>query len=639
MSRNIINQLKMKEKKSSSAAEKLSSGLKINQAADNASGLAISEKMRGQIRGLIEASNNIQDGVSYVQTADGALGDITEILQRIRTLSVQSSNDTNTDDDRKNIDAEVQQLKTQVDDIFGNTEFNKRKIWDLNSTDKMQIGTIPKQAVTMNSPYYQYYTITDTNKGAVPNYPGYTISVVGTDPNTSSTYGLKVSWKGYNGNNYSTNLINWNNVTGTNPSFDLADYVDTATYPELAGINYKVSYQVEETATLADIADSLNGVVISTSIQTSQSIVNSNANGDISMGVKIYYLAELASNQTMEAYDTTFIQPNISGSSNVTIPDYTLDPEDSTGIGFDFTMPNIGNVTANCDDIEYYSNDTSDAVENKWWQYVNNGATQYKSIIGYAPPVSGTGLNSILSCVETNDGHSITKDATGSGYIILRYSLKSDSAYSYGGNNSNQVGSMTFTISVSDNDTKDDIINKLNSNFNSTSIVDVFEGNSSTLQPSPATTTVYGATAKEHIIDVPVYKTINDLKIQSGANTNQIINITYDNLRTKDIGINNVNTLTQGTSSDAISVLDGAIKIVSKQRSTFGAYQNRFQYANDNAQNSSENLQSAESCIRDVDMAKEMLEYSKVNILEQAGLSILSQDIKSSQSILNILKA
>ncbi|MGE7307350.1 flagellin [Priestia megaterium] len=112
----------------SKTMEKLSSGMRINSAADDAAGLAISEKMRGQVRGLDQASRNAQDGISMIQTAEGGLNETHDILQRMRELSVQASNDTNTVDDRKEIQKEVEQLKSEVNRISDNTEFNTQKL-------------------------------------------------------------------------------------------------------------------------------------------------------------------------------------------------------------------------------------------------------------------------------------------------------------------------------------------------------------------------------------------------------------------------------------------------------------------------------------------------------------------------------
>jgi len=110
------------------STEKLSSGYKINRAGDNAAGLAISEKMRGQIRGLDQASTNAEDGISLIQTAEGALTETHSIIQRMRELAVQSASDTNTDDDRTQIQNEIDELTEEVDRIANTTEFNTKKL-------------------------------------------------------------------------------------------------------------------------------------------------------------------------------------------------------------------------------------------------------------------------------------------------------------------------------------------------------------------------------------------------------------------------------------------------------------------------------------------------------------------------------
>src|SRR6056297_3135014 len=126
----------------SKTLERLSSGLRINRAADDAAGLAISEKMRAQIRGLDQATRNAQDGISLIQTAEGALNETHSILQRMRELSVQAANDTYTSEDRQEIQKEVDQLTAEIDRISATTEFNKKKLLDgstsaLVSTDKL----------------------------------------------------------------------------------------------------------------------------------------------------------------------------------------------------------------------------------------------------------------------------------------------------------------------------------------------------------------------------------------------------------------------------------------------------------------------------------------------------------------------
>ncbi|MDD7178201.1 MAG: flagellar hook protein, partial [Lachnospiraceae bacterium] len=114
----------------SKSTEKLSSGYKINRAADDAAGLSISEKMRSQIRGLNKASDNAQDGISLIQTAEGALNESHSILQRMRELSVQAANGTETDDDREAVQDEISQLQEELTRISETTEFNTMKLLD-----------------------------------------------------------------------------------------------------------------------------------------------------------------------------------------------------------------------------------------------------------------------------------------------------------------------------------------------------------------------------------------------------------------------------------------------------------------------------------------------------------------------------
>ena len=125
---NANRNLGITSKKLSKSTEKLSSGYKINRAGDNAAGLAISEKMRGQIRGLDQASTNAEDGISLIQTAEGALTESHSLLQRLRELAVQAASDTNTEDDRNQIQNEVNELTEEVDRIANTTEFNTMKL-------------------------------------------------------------------------------------------------------------------------------------------------------------------------------------------------------------------------------------------------------------------------------------------------------------------------------------------------------------------------------------------------------------------------------------------------------------------------------------------------------------------------------
>ncbi|MBV4416557.1 flagellin [Clostridium tyrobutyricum] len=149
MANNALRNMNINSNNASKAMEKLSSGLRINRAGDDAAGLAISEKMRGQINGLNQASSNAQDSISLIQTAEGALNETHSILQRMRTLAVQSSNDTNTTTDRTAIQSEINQLTNEIDRIGNTTEFNTKKL--LNGEVKGVNAEVKGTAVINNN--------------------------------------------------------------------------------------------------------------------------------------------------------------------------------------------------------------------------------------------------------------------------------------------------------------------------------------------------------------------------------------------------------------------------------------------------------------------------------------------------------
>ena len=132
------------------SAEELSSGYKINRASDHAAGLTISEKMRSQIRGLNKASDNAQDGISLIQTAEGALSETHDILQRMNELATQAANDTNTTSDRNAVQDELNALTSEVNRIASTTQFNTQNLIDGNFTGKhLQVGALSGQAITL----------------------------------------------------------------------------------------------------------------------------------------------------------------------------------------------------------------------------------------------------------------------------------------------------------------------------------------------------------------------------------------------------------------------------------------------------------------------------------------------------------
>lgn len=195
---NTYRQLTVNDTNTAKNIEKLSSGLRINRAGDDAAGLAISEKMRGQIRGLDMATKNSQDGISLIQTAEGALNETQSILQRMRELSVQSSNDTNTDSDRGEIQKEMDQLVKEIDRISDTTEFNTKKLLNGN------LSGVENSAQSVAF---------DENNSAV-----FTAIAGTTNIANDQTYNVKIS--GYSSANGYT--VSWTAADGTTGSATVA---------------------------------------------------------------------------------------------------------------------------------------------------------------------------------------------------------------------------------------------------------------------------------------------------------------------------------------------------------------------------------------------------------------------------------
>ncbi|HWQ89285.1 MAG TPA: flagellin [Desulfitobacteriaceae bacterium] len=370
--------------------EKLSSGLRINRAGDDAAGLAISEKMRGQIRGLDQAARNSQDGISLIQTTEGALNETHSILQRMRELAVQSSNDTNTADDRAELQKEVGQLKEEIDRISNNTEFNTKKL--LN-------GDLDAHTFKAEEVY----------------------------------------------------------VASKTGAFTVA--INAATTPD--------------------------------SDPTTAGIVTA---------------------------DDTFVVKVTSYDASTDTYSYTITPE-STGV------------------------ESAEAT-----------LTAHGAAADTIPPVGGSmgGIQVDLDSTAIKVGDSFT--------LVTRQDVDATGSAS------------------------------------------------------------------------------NELKFQIGSNSNQTIGVGISAMDTSSLHVNNVDISTATGATAAISTIDSAIKNVSAERSKLGAVQNRLEHTINNLGASSENLTAAESRIRDVDMAKEMMNYQKNNILSQAATAMLAQANQQPQGVLQLLR-
>lgn len=628
----------------SRSAQKLSSGYRINSAADDAAGLSISEKMHQQIRGLDKASRNIDDGTSYVQVADAALAEVQSMLHRINELSIQASNDTNTAADRLAIDNEIQDLKQEINRIFDTTEFNTQKIWDTNGNNQVQIGTESVPAVT--SRYQntsQAFSISENNKWLIAS-SGYKVSATKED-------GIQVSWTGYDGNQYATTNIPWpsTDLAGTTLNIEVGNYLDTATYPALAnsGINFRLSYNISDVATMDDVVNAINGTSFSSStyVPTMANMTTSDGttrssyskNGiSVSFSSSINYTAQLAADRIFQLgyTDTAFIEPL------TTQPDNFNRPASDTGTwSAGFTLGTAAanplatsnfTGTATSYTTYYYgfvnepNNPDVPGTGRKYWWYHD----QYGN---HTPSHSPQGTGGTPQSVENaliNPGSSeypISSTQKG-GHIYVAYSLSG--SYSVPTGNFSSIGNLTMVLNVNPDTTLDDIKDLLAD----IETVDIY---------ASGLGTAYAGNQRVNTImlDKPVYQSEINLHIQTSDVAYDHIAINYRSLRLENLGLSDTNTKNREDAQKAIASSADALAIVSEQRSLFGAYQNRLEAAHAIAENTGENVQSAESRLRDTDMAEEMVRYSMADILTRAGEAVMAQSNSKLNQVVTLLQS
>nr|WP_307991080.1 flagellin [uncultured Niameybacter sp.] len=545
--------------------EKLSSGLRINRAGDDAAGLAISEKMRGQIRGLDQASRNAQDGISLIQTAEGALNETHSILQRMRELAVQSGNDTNTETDRKEIQKEIEQLTSEINRIGNTTQFNEKNLLNGDLSSKYVVNeAVTKPAETITQTLAKDGTV---NVGADP---------VTWSGNSSANFNIGITGTADNG-------LDWTNI-------------DTA-----------------ETNTITITRDTENGFSV-----------------DITA-------TDGTANTVTVAADAVAFDPNTNTYSY-----------NSQGISFSFKKEDLANwevgqnVTIDLNTVAGAGTSvtgTTSTVANK----------QDFSVTG----TNTTGLNASISNI-TISGSSLE----GLDNIDVRFDEAAGQLVVKLMNGTDALAEYTFSAAAGDtiNFEADGVKFDFTTAAASTGTDAVVSGN------FKLETEQKEVTLKPEVT-TPAETEDHSLKFQIGANKDQSMSVEINDIRANALGLtgkvgdtgfsanNNVTNGTNNTAEEAaldvtsqenannaIEVINQAINQVSSERSKLGAAQNRLEHTINNLGTSSENLTAAESRIRDVDMAKEMMEMSKNNILSQASQAMLAQANQAPQQVLQLLR-
>lgn len=663
---NANRQLKKTSYSSKKTTEKLSSGYRINRAADDAAGLSISEKMRAQIRGLDRGAANLQDGINYVQVADGALNEVHSILQRINELSVQSANGTNTEIDRKALNEEVQQLKAEIDHIFTSTSFNNIQIWSEESiTNSPYVsGSTQVQALKITTPSSQRITINNDNYDKI---------ACGSYKILADQQGVSLTWTDYAGQSHTTTKASWADLEANNYSLQIADYFDPADTSLFDGngnalFDFKVSFTVAEKATVDHMIVALNSTTMSCSPSaphtsnfedtTNTKVTTTGVSSGVTLNYSALYASRANANSSngevgydFEQGNDTFIEatPVTANNGNLigpTITDVNVAKSSTDTWTFKFQMEGIGEITATSKSVSYYSNDTSDDAKDLWWTYYtypNGKRVKVTRTISSSQQGNGT-LGSVMDCL-TGTRNSSTPGLLYSeglsdvgGKIYINFDLTPSTSYSYGDSKtSNSIGSLTLYIDVTQTDTEQTILDKINNALNDSAILDFYAPSTSKSYASVASSSANRSMAPEDVYSDSLSYGDVDVVIHNGANKDQNIAITYKSLRVGALGLTDTNLLTAQSSNDAIGAVYDALAIVSEQRSLFGAYQNRMEHSLAVNQNASENTSTAQSRIRDVDMTNAIVEHSKESILMQSAQAMLAQANKNPQYILSLL--
>ena len=479
------------------ATEKLSSGYKINRAADDAAGLTISEKMRKQIKGLDRASTNAEDGVSSVQTAEGALTEVHSMLQRMNELAVQASNGTNSESDRSAIQDEISQLTTEIDRVSETTKFNE------------------------------------------------TYLLKGDDASTKNVY-MNAHDAGLKG----TLDDGTKSATFTMDALNIGDKIT------IAGKEYSIG------AKKADVASAVDKTLLADPTKA----------------------GEYTDGASFSVNDTT----------------YTI-------------------KTANDKSIDGIQN--ADGL----YAYKDNNEIKWAADLTKVPKADGTTEDKSGNAVKTVVDLISVGDTVKAGNATMKVMADADATAGVDSDDSSVI-------------TADQAYKLITKELTAANNIGTVDKKATVTQGTAANGSISFSIDKGY---ATVANTLSfNLHVGADADMTNKINVDIDSMDSASLGIKglNVKDATGTAATYAIDAIADAVAKVSAQRSSLGAVQNRLEHTISNVDNVVENTTSAESRIRDTDMAETMVEYSKNNILAQAGQSMLAQANQSNQGVLSLLQ-
>ena len=574
--------------------QKVSSGMKINSAADDASGYAISERMRVMVRSLDQADANTQNGVSLMKVAEGAVSSTVDILRTMKEKAINAANDSNTDADRATIQKEIDQSIDQIDDN-ANVTYNGKTLVD---GSKMAAGTATKTSMTNQSLHKD--TLGATRIVDLQNRNGENLNIQTTDT-------LTISYV----------------IQGETYSFDV-DIKDTTTLDSAlqdASEPYTRNNPMMRAAYAAyDASTSTANSTYNSSLSVASSAYSSavtNATNTYS-GVVQNTLSTMNSASAYAVYnDSLYTSAVVSAlGAGMTIGQANADP---TVAGFAAAYSAASALYAQASS-NYISTEASAATVRD--TSISVAGTVRDSAVSTARSTLTVALSTAASTLADSVGDLIPYKLSVDTGNVVGISASGDTVYTANRENAitissgsaglqYQLSGITFSVKDSKGQVKKSV-NSVLDNF--TESVRAFNKSNN-----------------------------NAINLQVGTKANQTIRIGLTDMRSEALGLKSSTGITLGVGTQkqanaAVNVLDNAIQKALDQQTDIGSIEARLEMTSSNLVISSENVQASESTMRDANMAKEMTEYTKNNILMQAAQAMLAQANQSSSNVLSLLQ-
>jgi flagellin-like hook-associated protein FlgL len=636
----------------SSSTEKLSSGYKINRAADDAAGLSISEKMRKQIRGLTQASTNAEDGISAVQTAEGALSEVTDMLQRMNELATKAANGTNAESDRQTIQDEIEQLTTEIDRVAETTKFNEMYLLKGNAD-----GTKSKQLINAHDAGLAG-KLTDNGNG-------------------TATFELEEALK------------DGDKVTIAGKEYTIGASDNTGKVLDPLSLNtdttgYSIASAMSSIALTAGDTVTRDGVTYTLTDKVAADSVAWDSTNTFTIGDEAYSVSTgttASDNKYSVADATDLIKQAIADGKQVTATKYTMNQMDaaSGANAASATSSALTNSAVLVDELDKNEISTASLKASTVLQvgeYIEsagkgNTATDTTNTLTAGDSVVVGGVKTTATEATPTAAfdvytaiNALVKDNTvtlGSGQDAKTYTIV-DSA-----DDEDEDGYKLTKESILAKIQDGDTVNYTGATAKVTVIGDIGTGDSSSSSDTISAEEAYKLMADalqqassigtDEGSEASVVNKGNgtftitqgsaivkddlsfNLHVGADADMTNKITVNIGSMSAAGLGIQNLNVKDNSgaAATYAIDAIEDAINTVSAQRSLLGAVQNRLDHTINNLDNVVENTTSAESEIRDTDMATEMVKYSNANILSQAGQSMLAQANQSNQGVLSLL--